>query len=109
MPATASVRIRHGDKLLHFAAYFFLAYLGGRYLLSAGRGASVATFVAWAGVYALYGALDEILQPVVERTMSLGDWLFDLAGVAAATLWLVLRRQRTGLSEPGGRTPQERL
>ena len=67
--------------------------LGGRYLRLAHDPVSAARLVAWVGVYAAYGAVDEWLQSHVGRTMSVGDWLADVAGVAIATGVLIYRRR----------------
>ncbi len=35
-------------------------------------------------VLPIYGALDEITQPLVNRHASVVDWVFDVAGIAGA-------------------------
>lgn len=88
------------DKIVHVVLYFILVWLGGRYLLAKG-GVSMFTVIAWALVYAAYAALDEWLQPFVQRTMSLGDWMSDVAGIVAATIIIAVVRHRTAtVSEP---------
>lgn len=86
------------DKVVHAVLYFTLVWLGGRYLLAKG-GVSMFTVIAWALVYAAYAALDEWLQTFVQRTMSLGDWVSDIAGIVAATI-LVARHRTATISEP---------
>lgn len=93
------------DKLVHFGLYFVLVALGGRHLFATGRGRSLALLLTWAVVYAAYGAVDEWLQQFVGRTMSAGDWLADLTGVAAATVVLTLRRPAPSLSEHDEKMP----
>ena len=95
---TGSMALHHGDKVIHVGLYYLLTRLGGRHYLSTGSGVSVAVLLTWAAVYAAYAALDELLQPFVGRTMSLGDWVADAAGIAIATLALALRGRRAGLS-----------
>jgi VanZ family protein len=90
--------VRHADKVLHVVAYFGLTALGG-WRLAALRGApSAKTIWSWAAVYALYGVVDESLQPLVGRSMTLGDLLADAVGVTAATL-LIVRISLRRLSE----------
>ncbi len=91
--------VPYGDKILHFVAYCLLAWLGGRHLLATRRRGPRALVFMWAAVYAAYATTDEWLQSFVGRTMSLGDWLADLAGVAVATIVLILGRRPSGLSE----------
>ncbi|MGB2987347.1 MAG: VanZ family protein [Phycisphaerae bacterium] len=85
------VTVEHGDKLIHFAVYFLLTWLGGRHLLATGRHRAFSTLLIWAAIYALYAAVDEWLQSFVGRTMSLHDWLADLAGIVAASFVLARR------------------
>ena len=89
--------IRHADKIEHVVAYFILALLGGwsisvRKELAGGAPGATAPRRAlwcWALVYVLYGIVDELLQSLVGRSMTLGDWLADVFGVTSATLLLV--------------------
>lgn len=55
--------------------------------------------MVWVLIYSAYAGLDEWLQPLVGRTMSLGDWLADVAGIISASLWMLLRQQAKTLSE----------
>ena len=80
--------------------YFLLAWLGGRYLFVAGQTPSTPRLIAYAGLFAGYAAFDEWLQQFVGRTMSLGDWLADVAGIILATFWLICRRRSTPIPEP---------
>jgi len=93
-------RFPHADKVVHFGMFFALTWLGGRRLWSATGLLAVGALAAWAIVYATYAFIDEWLQPLVGRSMTLGDWLADAAGILAATLILVWRRPRQTLSEP---------
>ena len=94
---------RFTDKAIHFVLYLILALLAGGWCLSAGRAASARaaptrTLIAWAAVLTLYAAFDEWLQQFVGRSMSVGDFLADLAGVAIAAVFLLWRRRRRPIS-----------
>ena len=102
---TGTMGLRHADKVIHFVLYYLLTRLGGRHYLTAGSGVSVVGLFTWAVVYAAYAALDEWLQPFVGRTMSLGDWAADAAGIAVATVALAIRVRRSGLSGRGETPP----
>ena len=91
--------IAGADKVIHFALYFVLTMLGGRYLAASGRVLNLRLLIAWACVYAAYGALDEWLQQFVARTPSWGDWLADAVGIILATVVLA-RRRRPPSSQP---------
>ncbi len=99
IPARGVIPVRHGDKIIHFALYFLLTRLGGRYLHATGRRVSVVLLITWGVIYAAYAGLDEWLQQFVGRTMNLSDWLFDAAGIAAATVTLAAGRRLGALSE----------
>lgn len=93
--------IPHADKLLHGLLYFILTLLGGRALIHEGRLRGAGTLARWAGVYLIYGCLDELLQPFINRTASLMDWTADAVGVIAATLILMgFPRGRRDNDEP---------
>ena len=100
--AQGPIRFQHADKVEHVVAYFGLTMLGGWRLALRHRHVSRALLWRWAAAYALYGIADEALQPLVERTLSLGDWLADAAGIVVGTLafeWILRKR----LSEPSAR------
>lgn len=82
--------IRVSDKLMHYVAYFVLVMLGGRAALKRGRILTWRWIAIWTGIYALYGAVDEGLQPFVGRNGDVFDWLFDLLGVGMAMAILAL-------------------
>ena len=93
------------DKSLHALGYFVLGSLF--HLALAARGVARRRRVAiLIGVLAVYGALDEITQPLwpIHRHASFGDWLADLGGaVAAAIVWelvLHVRQRRRQPAEP---------
>ena len=80
--------IPHADKAYHFALFFLLAWLGGRWHLQRNQQLSVGALVLWALVYSVYAAVDEWTQPLVGRSCGWMDWVSDVAGVAAATVLL---------------------
>ena len=87
--------VPHLDKVAHFGVYFVL---GALLCYAAGRtGASLVTVVL---IGALYGASDEFHQWFVPgRSVSLADWIADVAGVAAAA-YLFARWRALHTSEP---------
>jgi hypothetical protein len=91
---------QYADKIVHFVLYFFLTYLGGRYLFAAGRATATLSLMGYAGVYAAYGAFDEWLQQYTHRTMSFADWLADAGGIVLATVWLVRQRRSSTVPNP---------
>jgi hypothetical protein len=93
-------RFRYADKTIHFVLYFFLTYLGGRYLSAIGRARSTMSLIGYAGMYAAYAAFDEWLQQYTGRTMSFTDWLADAGGIVLATVWLVRRRRPSTVPDP---------
>jgi len=97
------LRFHYADKIVHLVLYSLLVWLGGRFLFVAGRVPSTATLLGCAGMYGVFAACDEWLQQFVGRTMSLGDWLADAAGIALATTWLVYRRRSIMVPDPKGK------
>ncbi|MCH9001971.1 MAG: VanZ family protein [Planctomycetes bacterium] len=82
------------DKVVHFVLYFGLTWIGGWRLRANHAGHGPAKLLFWAGIYVAYGGIDEWLQSYVGRTMSLFDWFADVAGVAAASIVIVLSKKR---------------
>lgn len=82
------------DKVVHFVLYFGLTWLGAWRLRTSPGGYNPAIVLVWAGIYVVYGGIDEWLQSYVGRTMSLFDWFADVAGVAAASVVILLSRKR---------------
>lgn len=78
------------DKGIHFALYFILAFLGGRYQLARQARTSIMMLLLWTTIYAGYAAADEWLQQFVGRTTSLEDWTADLLGIAVGTVVVAL-------------------
>lgn len=85
--------MRHGDKLMHLIAYFVLTFLGG--WAQRQRSTPRALFT-WAGIYATYAVLDEVLQQFTGRTMSWPDLLADWLGIGLATSILLVTLGRAG-------------
>lgn len=99
LPATGVPRIGVGDKFLHFASYGFMS--GSLYLslwASAVRPLKTAGIVLIAA--AIYGAIDELLQPLVGRSQEWGDWLADVAGATVAVIGITLVRAITSALRP---------
>ena len=83
LPRVPAVGQRVQDKLAHFMAYGVLA--GVLYLvLWASRSPQRRAAYFVISVTLLYGAMDEITQPLVGRSCELYDWFADAAGAGAA-------------------------
>lgn len=92
IPATRLPDVHVSDKWMHFAAYFGLSAM-----------IYVSTWITnpsrrWTGgmvlaIAMVYGAMDELLQPLVNRDGDVEDWLCDVAGAAAAVMILVVVRR----------------
>ena len=100
MSGEGELPVRHADKAIHIGLYFLLVWLGGRHLTRTARPLPSRLLFTWAAGYAAYAAVDESLQSFVSRTMSLGDWFADVAGILLATVLLARRTESTKLSEP---------
>lgn len=75
------------DKVEHIVAYGLIA---GSFLLSLKRPVRPAVLLLGVAALALLGALDEVTQPLVNRTADIGDYLSDLIGLAVScTVFLV--------------------
>lgn len=89
-PTVSGVEFTVTDKILHFGAYFGLAFL---LVLawSLRRPLTVRSYVMVAMLLLAYGALDELLQIPVGRTCDILDWLADACGVTSglAAFWMV--------------------
>lgn len=82
------------DKTKHFLGYSGLAFLFGFFLTlrrrrSRSSGARRFPFVGAALLLALYGAFDELTQPLVGRTTDRYDWLADAAGILVGLTLIV--------------------
>ncbi len=85
VPGTHMPALYAGDELLHFIGFFCLAsiLMLGLFLRGRQRRRRVVTALV---VMVLYGALDELTQPLVNRGAAWGDWLADVGGAVAAVL-----------------------
>lgn len=81
------------DKLSHFAAFGLLAYFLWKFF-ECGREPLSAWFLWKAlAVIAIYGALDELTQALVERGTDVADWIADMLGAGFALALLEWRRR----------------
>jgi len=71
------------DKGLHFVGYFALAAVFWLTLLAYGKSGPVRA-LATGIILAVYGAFDELTQPMFNRFASVYDWLADLCGIVIA-------------------------
>lgn len=76
---------QHGDKLLHFGAYFGLAVLLLTWRLSRQSITFRRVILLWLMI-AAYGIFDEVTQPLVNRDAEVVDWLADIAGAAVGLM-----------------------
>jgi VanZ family protein len=92
-PGDLTVPVEANDKVLHFTAYFFLAFgIALTWQLGSGVLNSRHLWIVWFLAMA-YGAADEITQIPVQRDCDFWDWTADLCGAAAGVLlFLSLRR-----------------
>lgn len=92
IPANRLPDVHVSDKTAHFVAYFILAalmYISTR-LTNPTRTWLGATVIA---IAMIYGAIDELLQPLVGRHGDLDDWLYDVAGATTAVFLLAAIRR----------------
>lgn len=89
LPPAGLPPVAGGDKLHHVTGYALLSLV---WALACGvRGPRGAALVVAVG--ALFGAADELTQPLVGRVCDPLDWTADVTGAAVgATLALVARR-----------------
>ncbi|MFH1746620.1 MAG: VanZ family protein [Planctomycetota bacterium] len=96
---TLDIGFPQGDKMAHAVAYALLAFLFWRFFQTFGLIRS-ATFVWWAALWiGLYAALDEWLQPFVNRSGDVWDWVLDMVGAVCVLVMLELRRRKTARKE----------
>jgi VanZ family protein len=93
------------DKVAHFLIFFGLAAVLGTAMLSTFPTRRAVPL--WVLVISLvYGAVDEVLQPLVRRQASVRDWFADGLGIVPAVLLLavvqhiLLNRARTARQDP---------
>ena len=77
------------DKVLHFAGFAGLALLLA-WMLSFRSELTKTRAVIVVVICGLYGAIDELTQPLSGRSCEFNDWLADLAGAAAGVAMFCL-------------------
>lgn len=80
------------DKYIHAAAYAVLAWLAWQCAATYKTRYSPWFVVKLGVVLSGYAALDELTQPLVNRSGDWVDWIFDVAGVVAVLTVMELRR-----------------
>ena len=91
------ISLKGNDKLLHFGAYFGLAFLMATRLWTL-RPVTWRATLAIGCLVALTGVVDELTQmlPGINRQCEFRDWLADLAGAVCGLLvWQLCRRVLT--------------
>jgi VanZ family protein len=95
-PSEAIAPAEANDKVLHFTAYFLLAFgIALTWQLGSGVLNSRHLWIVWI-VAIVYGAADEITQIPVHRDCDFWDWTADSCGAAAGVLIFVLLRKLVG-------------
>ena len=90
LPRGTAPPIGAGDKKSHAVGFFVLGSLFAVAMSALGVRRRRRPWLAIAAL-AVYAALDEITQPLVNRHASVWDWLADLAGVVVAVIcWELL-------------------
>ncbi len=84
--AIAGLDHGHLDKVAHFAAFGGLALIVATAWASYAGRLTAQSLVALVLVLALYGAVDELLQPPMGRNCSFYDWFADVAGTITGTV-----------------------
>lgn len=94
IPQVRVPRIPGGDKTIHTIAYFALAcVLGASMWFTHPSRRAIAVWVL--AICLVYGAFDELTQPLVGRYCEFRDFIADTIGASAACLLLAfLRRMR---------------
>ncbi|TWT88174.1 VanZ like family protein [Pseudobythopirellula maris] len=92
------------DKPIHFVAFFGLTLLLVAWRRARRGTLGVGTIAAAVVVVLVYGAFDELTQPLFGRVCDLADWLSDTGGAGAAALlaWALTRRDRRKSPPPLG-------
>ena len=91
------ISLKGNDKLLHFGAYFGLAFLMATRLWTL-RPVTWRATLAIGCLVALTGVVDELTQllPGINRQCEFWDWLADVAGAVCGLLvWHLCRRVLT--------------
>lgn len=83
------------DKVMHFGAYAGLAFLFGLWLASRRGWDRLSPFPIIATL-AIYGIIDEVLQPYVNRSADMIDWTADVLGACVGVAVLLTLKGRLG-------------
>ena len=75
------------DKLAHIATYGTITFL---FFFSLRNSISLLTVLLLFVAILALGTIDEITQPLCNRTASLADWLANLIGVASVAFFLAV-------------------
>jgi VanZ family protein len=95
-PSSVLIPAEANDKVLHFTAYFLLAFgLALTWQLGSGILNRRHLGIVWI-VAIVYGAVDEITQIPVHRDCDFWDWAADSCGAAAGVLLFVVLRRLMG-------------
>ncbi len=101
LPPEGVPEIHASDKVAHCIGYGVLAALLVGTLTSFGKARStrIATVLV---VLLVYGAFDEMTQPIFRRSASFLDWLADAAGVCVVVVaWEIVLALRSALRSDG--------
>lgn len=91
LPPSELPKNRIGDKYAHFITYAILSTLLYLCFWTARRSMAMSAGVVLA-IGCIYGAFDELTQPLIGRLCSLNDWFANFAGVITAIGLLSLIR-----------------
>jgi hypothetical protein len=80
--------------VVHFCTFAILAYFSVFTRRLSGAACTRTWALAWSAVYAAYGGLTELLQPLTRRHADFEDFLADAAGAAIILVLAALRDAR---------------
>lgn len=92
-PDRIDININNLDKIAHFILYALLALFCALHRARRNQPATLRWSASWLLIFSLYAGADELLQPFVNRTASVADWLTDIAAVTVV-LAIAHRRSR---------------
>lgn len=104
-PQEILVRLGAGgvtDKTQHVVAYTVLGLLAAATLASWNRWA-LRNLVLLLGVLALFGAIDEVTQPLFGRMADPADWVGDCVGIVAGLLVAAVGVAVVGFRQPASK------
>jgi VanZ family protein len=84
---------KFSDKVMHFGAYFGLAFLFSLWRASR-RGWDAWSPMLVVVVIALYGVADELLQGPVNRSPEVADWTADVIGAIGGVVMFMALQKR---------------